>query len=165
MQTNGLDVTTSPGFWANLNVFIPAWVVLNVTVGWMLSMALMAPLVLVSFVTGPFGEAPWLQVLQVLCGPVLITAFLFRRWARHGLVPAPILRLSRYRTGQGLLVLVNAMLPGGFVALGLYSQFVAPDVSVVMGWMWLPLFMVAIPAAALGLWLVWSSRSAPAMAS
>jgi hypothetical protein len=161
MQTDNADVTTSPGFWANLNVFIPAWLVLNVAVGWLLSMALMAPLMLVSFVTGPFGDALWLSVLQILFGPALITAFLVWRWAKHGLVPAAILRISRYRVGQGLLVLANVLLPGGFLALTLYSQFLEPDVSAVAGWILLPMAVIAMPAAAIGLWLVWSSRNAP----
>ena len=161
MQTESVDVTASPGFWANLNVFIPAWLVLNVAVGWLLSMALMAPLMLVFLITGPFGEAPWLTVLQILFGPALITVFLVWRWAKHGLVPAAVLRISRYRAGQGLLVLANVLLPGGFLALALYSQFLEPDVSAVAGWILLPMAVIAMPAAAVGLWLVWSSRNAP----
>lgn len=161
MQTNSVQVTASPGFWANLNVFIPAWLVLNVAVGWLLSMALMAPLLLVSFITGPLGEAPWLTALQAIFGPVLITAFLAWRWARHGLVPAAVVRVTRYRTGQGLLVLANVLLPGGFLALALLSRFLAPDVSAAAGWILLPIGVVAMPAAAVGLWLIWSSRNAP----
>ena len=161
MQTARAGVTTSPGFWANLNIFIPAWLVLNVAIGWLLSMALMAPLMLVSLITGPFGAAPWLTVLQILFGPALITAFLVWRWAKHGLVPAAILRISRYRVGQGLLVLANVLLPGGFLALALYSQFLEPDVSAVAGWILLPMALIAMPAAAVGLWLVWSSRNTP----
>ena len=161
MQTTSVQENASPGFWANFNVFIPAWLVLNVTVGWLLSMALMVPLMLLSLITGPFGEAPWLTVLQTLFGPVLITVYLVWRWARRGLVPATVLRVSRYRTGQGLLLLANVLLPGGFLALALLAQFLAPDVSAVAGWILLPLGMVALPAAAIGLWLVWSSRNAP----
>ena len=161
MQTNSVQVNASPGFWANLNVFIPAWLVLNVAVGWLLSMALMAPLMLVSLITGPFGATPWLTVLQTLFGPVLITVYLVWRWVKRGLVPATVLRVSRYRAGQGLLLLANILLPGGFLALALLSQFLAPDVSAVAGWVLLPIGMVAMPAAAIGLWLVWSSLKAP----
>lgn len=160
MKANNLPAATSQGFWPNCNVFIAAWSILNVTVGWLLSMALMAPLMLVSLVLGPFGETPWLTVLQVTFGPLLIGALLVWRWARHGLVPAAVLRASRYRAGQGLVVLANVLFPGGFLAFLLTSRFLAPDVSAVAGGVFLPIGTVAMPAAAVGLWLIWSSRKA-----
>ena len=121
---NNVESSASRGFWANLNVFIPAWLLLNVALGSLISMALMAPLFLVSKVTGPFGDAPWVIGLSTLAGPILITAWLVWRWAKHGLVPSPILRFSRYRIGQALIALANISLLGGFLALALYSKFI-----------------------------------------
>jgi hypothetical protein len=158
---NNFESNASPGFWANLNVFVPAWLLLNVTLGWLISMALMAPLLLVSMVTGPFGEAPWVTGLTTFGGPILIAAWLGWRWVKRGLIPAPILRFRRYRTGQALIGLANILLPGGFLALALYAKFIGGSESAVLGWLMVPVAVVALPAAAAGIWLVWSARSAP----
>ena len=159
---NDFESNDPPGFWANLNVFVPAWLLLNVTLGWLISMALMAPLILVSLVTGPLGEAPWVTVFTTVGGPLLITSWLGWRWVKYGLVPVPILRFSRYRTGQMLIALSNILLPGGFLALALYAKFIGGSESAVLGWLMLPLAAVALPVAATGLWLVWSARTAAA---
>lgn len=158
---------SQPGFWGNLNAFVPAWVLMTVTLGWLVTFVFMAPLLLVSFITGPVGNAPWATAfttwLPIIGGPLVFGLFLARRWAKHGLIPGPILRLTRYKLGQALLVAFNLLVPGGFLALTVYQKFIfsgPPDTAGVLGFMLVPAFGVAIPCAVAGFALVWTSRTA-----
>lgn len=157
---------SQPGFWGNLNAFVPAWVLMNLMLGWLMTFVFMAPLFLVSLITGPVGNAPWATAfttwLPAIGGPLIFGLFLARRWAKHGLIPGPILRLPRYKLGQVLLVAFNLLVPGGFLALMIYQKFIfsgSSDTAGALGYMLLPAFAIAIPCAVAGFALIWTSRT------